>query len=272
MPDTSHYLSYSPSVEQPAPDEQVIFDELSRTMQHITRKMASRYRHAYRPVHAKSHGLLVGRLEVLPNLPAHLAQGMFATPASYGALMRFSTNPGDILSDKVSSPRGLAIKFMGVPGEKVPNHAGQSTQDLVMIIGDKFSAPDPAGFLKQIKQFDAGLDIGEGAKEAISTAARATNAVLKAIHLPSSTLEGIGASATHPLGESFSTIAPLRFGDYVAKITVGPGSENLKALAGKGIDLDDYNALELLIQKFMRDNDAVWDVNVQLALAESTLR
>ena len=67
------YLPYSPAVEQPAPDEPVIFDELSRTMQHITRAMASRYRHAYRPVHAKSHGILVGTLDVPASLPEYLA-------------------------------------------------------------------------------------------------------------------------------------------------------------------------------------------------------
>ncbi len=268
MPESKQYLKYSPSVEQPQPDEHVIFDELSRTMQHITRRMASRYRHAYRPVHAKSHGILLGTLEVLPNLPPHLAQGLFAKPAQYPALMRFSTNPGDMLTDKVSSPRGLAIKFIGVPGEKTPNHSGAFTQDLVMINGNKFSAPDPAGFLKQIKQFDQGLEIGEGGKEVISTAARAANAVLKAVHLPSATLEGIGAPATHPLGEAFSTIAPLRFGDHVGKVGIAPSSENLKALVGKSIELDDYNALELLIQRFMRDNEAVWDVKVQLALDE----
>lgn len=111
------YLVYSSSIEQPAVDEQVVVDELSRTMQHITRTMASRYRHAYRPVHAKSHGVLVGTLEVATNLPAHLAQGIFAAPASYPGILRFSTNPGDMLADNVSSPRGLAVKVLRVPGE-----------------------------------------------------------------------------------------------------------------------------------------------------------
>lgn len=267
---TESYLRYSPSVEQPAVNEHVIFDELSRTMQHITRKMASRYRHAYRPVHAKSHGLLLGTLQALPNLPAELKQGLFATGEAHPVLMRFSTNPGDMLADSVSSPRGLAMKVLNVEGDKVPNHTGETTQDFVCINGNKFAAPDPEGFLKQIKQFDAGLDIGEGAKEAVSTVARATNAVLKAIHLPSATLEGIGAASVHPLGESFSTIAPVRYGDYVAKIGFAPASENLKALVGKSIDLhEDYNALQLEISRFFRHEDAVWDVKVQLALADA---
>src|SRR4051794_23048335 len=96
------YLEYSPSLEQVAPNESEVFEELSRTMQHITRTMASHYRHAYRPVHAKSHGVVTGTLDILPNLGAHLAQGLFARAGSYPVLLRFSTNPGDLLADSVS--------------------------------------------------------------------------------------------------------------------------------------------------------------------------
>lgn len=268
MDSVSRYLNYSPSVETIAPDEEVTIDELSRTMQHITRHMATRYRHAYRPVHAKSHGVLVGTLEVLAGLPRELAQGLFAKPGSYPVVMRFSTNPGDLLADSVSSPRGLAIKILNVDGDKVASHADQSTQDFVCISANAFTAPDPKGFLEQIRIFDKNLDTPEGVKHAVSVAARTTNALLKAVHLPSATLEGIGASATHILGESFSTVAPLRYGDFVAKVGFAPASENLKALTGQSIDLgSDYNALEELIKKFFRDETAVWDVKVQLALA-----
>jgi len=47
------YLRYSAAVERVDPNENAVFEELSRTMQHITRTMAGHYRHAYRPVHAK---------------------------------------------------------------------------------------------------------------------------------------------------------------------------------------------------------------------------
>ena len=91
------YLAYSPTVEHPAPDEHVIFDELSRTMQHITRTMASHYRHAYRPVHAKSHGVLTGVLEILPNLAVPFAQGLFATP--YQTVATLTVKPQQSYSD-----------------------------------------------------------------------------------------------------------------------------------------------------------------------------
>lgn len=266
----ANYLLYSPDVETIAPDEHVTFDELSRTMQHITRHMATLYRHAYRPVHAKSHGVLVGTLEVLPNLPEPLAQGLFAEPGQHPVILRFSTNPGDMLADNVSSPRGLAVKVLNVEGPKVASYSGGTTQDFVCINANAFTAPDPKGFLEQIKTFDKNLDTSEGVKHAVSVAARATNAVLKAVHLPSATLEGIGASATHILGESFSTVAPLRYGRYVAKLGFAPGSDNLKQLTGEHIDLGaDYNALEESIKKFFRHETAVWDVKVQLALAPS---
>src|ERR1700692_4614284 len=118
--DATPYLRYSPSVEQLAPGGHVVFEKLSRPMQHITRTMATHYRHAYRPVHAKSHGVLVGTLDVHSNLAEPLAQGLFATPGSYPVILRFSTNPGDLLADSVSSSRGLAIKILNVPGEMVP--------------------------------------------------------------------------------------------------------------------------------------------------------
>ena len=267
MPTAGEYLVYGPEVETIAPDEQVTFDELSRTMQHITRHMAERYRHAYRPVHAKSHGVLVGELEVLPGLPPELAQGLFAEAGSYPVILRFSTNPGDMLADTVSSPRGLAVKVLNVPGAKVANHTG-ATQDFVCVNANVFGAPDAKAFLQQIKTFDKTLDTPEGVKHAVSVAARATNAVLKAVHLGSAALEGIGAPATHILGESFSTVAPLRYGRYVAKLGFAPGSESLKKLTGAGVDLGAaYNALGELIREFFRKETAVWDIKVQLALA-----
>ena len=126
--------------------------------------MAGHYRHAYRPVHAKSHGVVTGTLRVLPNLSAHLAQGLFAKAASYPVLLRFSTNPGDLLADSVSSPRGLGIKVLNVDGEMLPAHSGNTTQDFACINAKAFGAPDPAGFLQQIKLLDKTLEFPETLK------------------------------------------------------------------------------------------------------------
>ncbi len=59
-----------------------------------------------------------GTMTVLDGLPAQLAQGLFAKPGQYDVAMRFSTLPGDILDDSVSTPRGLAVKVIGVQGAR----------------------------------------------------------------------------------------------------------------------------------------------------------
>jgi catalase len=260
------YLRYAPTVEQPLPNEAATFDELSATMQHITRTMAKRYRHAYRPVHAKSHGLLVGTLSI--PVQAHpFAQGLFAEAGTYPVIMRFSTNPGDLLADSVSSPRGLAIKILNVQGEMVASHRGNTTQDFVCVNAKSFPVPDPAGFLEQIKLLDKTLELPETVKQAVSTVTRGVNALFSAVGIHNATLDSLGHPYTHILGETYSTIAPLRFGDYIAKIAIVPGSENLKALAGKHVDAGDgYNALEDLIKQFFESNTAIWNIQAQLGL------
>jgi hypothetical protein len=136
------YLRYSPDLEKPQSGEQETFDKLSLTMQHIAKTMASRYRHAYRPVHAKSHGVLVGTLEVLPSLSPELAQGIFEAAREYPVVMRFSTNPGDLLADNVSTPRGLAVKVLNVTGSRVANDPDGTVQDFVCVNAKAFPAPE----------------------------------------------------------------------------------------------------------------------------------
>ena len=265
------YLPWSPSLEQPAPNENETFEELSKTMQHITRTMASHYRHAYRPVHAKSHGVLVGTLNVHSVLPEALAQGLFATSTSYPVILRFSTNPGDLLADSVSSPRGLAIKVLNVTGEMLASHSGNTTQDFVCINSKVFGAPDPAGFLQQIKLLDKTLELPETVKQVVSTIARGTNLALRTIGIHSGSLDNLGHPYTHILGETFSTVAPVRYGSFVAKIAIAPSSGNLKALTGKHIDAGHgFNPLEEAIRTFFRTNTAIWEIQAQLGLNTST--
>ena len=118
--------------------------------------------HAERGVHAKSHGLLRGELEVLPDLPPTLAQGLFAEPGTYPVVMRLSTNPGDILDDSVSTPRGLGLKIGGVAGERLPDAAGD-TQDFVMADAPAFAAANAKTFLANLKLLAATTDTPQGA-------------------------------------------------------------------------------------------------------------
>ena len=64
--------------------------------------------HAKRAVHAKENGMLIGEFEELADLRPMLAQGLFATPQTYFAVLRLSTIPDDVLDDAVSVPRGTS--------------------------------------------------------------------------------------------------------------------------------------------------------------------
>lgn len=264
------YLRYTPDVERIEPDEAETFAKLGKIMSHITRTMAERYRHAYRPVHAKSHGIVKGKLRVMDGLAPELAQGMFAAgEVEHDVVMRFSTNPGDMLADNVSSPRGLAVKVFGVEGEKLGPHADKPTMDLVCVSADVFGAPDPKGFLKQLQGLDKTLEFPEGVKHAVSFVAREANQALRAVNLHSGTLDNIGYPAVHPLGETFTTVAPLRFGEHVAKVAFVPSSASLTELTDKKVDLGEgYNPLRDVLREFFAGGTGVWDVKVQLALAD----
>ncbi len=63
----------------------------------------------------------MAQLSILDNLPPLLAQGLFAQQGSYAVVLRISTSPGDLLDDKVSTPRGIAMKVLGVAGERLPS-------------------------------------------------------------------------------------------------------------------------------------------------------
>ena len=259
------YLPYSDSIETIKPGEEQTFDDVAKPMGGLTTLMNDRYRHAIRSVHAKSHGLLKATLKVHASLPEPLAQGLFAAPGEYGTILRFSTNPGDILADSVSTPRGIAMKVVGVNGAMLPENAGQFTQDFVLVNSKTFPAPDAEHFLKLQKVIVANANDPEIFKKAVSASARGINAVLGLVGVESDALTQLGHPGTHILGETFASCAAIRYGNYVAKIAVVPVSKNLTDLTGKHItQAFHYSVLRDAVVEFFKTETAVWDVRVQL--------
>ena len=96
-----------------------------------------------RAVHAKSHSILKGNFEVFSGLPDPFAQGLFAKPSIQPVVMRFSTIPGGLLDDSISTARGLANKIIGVNGKRLEGSEQNSNQDFVMVSGPTFKRPMP---------------------------------------------------------------------------------------------------------------------------------
>jgi catalase len=260
-------VRYADSVETIAPDEEKTFTELAEVMVKMSGVLNDHYRHAVRPVHAKSHGLLKAELTVNDGLPGELRQGLFGNPATYGAIVRFSTIPGDILADSVSTPRGMAVKIVGAnsAGPVLPEHAPSGTQDFVCVNAKSFGIPNAAEFIKIQKLLLKNLDDPEIVKKAISNIARGTRAALGLIGIHADALANFGHPETNLLGETFGTCAALRYGDYVAKLAIIPASESLKALYNKHVPVNfHFSGLRDAVVEFFQTNTAVWDVCVQL--------
>lgn len=262
-----HPLYYAPELDPVGKDEAKLARAIADTMLEIARTTHANSGHAIRSVHAKSHGLLRGELEVLPDLPPEFAQGVFARPAAYPVVMRLSTIPGDILPDSVSTPRGMAIKLIGVSGARLEGSEGVRTQDFIGVNMPVFSAPSPQAFLSSLKVVASTTDRIKGIKRAISAIARLIERLLKPFHGRRAVLKALGGEPpNHILGETFWTQLPIRYGDHIAKLQIVPVSPNLLALRGQPLDLHDGpNVIRQAVIEFFSDNTAVWEVRAQLA-------
>jgi hypothetical protein len=260
-----HYIPYSDSVEVKRADEDSTFSELSASLRHIAEIVNDRARNAFRSFHAKSHALLKAQMTVLSDIPTPFQQGLFQAGRDYPIIMRFSTNPGDILPDSISSPRGLALKVVGVSGDMLPIHSGQVTQDFLLVNSKAFGAPNAAGLLKNVKLLEQHVSDPEGLKQLVSTSTRLLENVLEAVGGESETLKAFGHPETNILGESFCQAA-IRYGEYIAKFSVQPASENLKRLTGKHVEHlgQRYSGLRDEAVKFFETETAEWDFCVQL--------
>lgn len=266
-------LPYDPRFEYEEEGELETRAELMQTLHAISSTTLKDSGHARRSVHAKSHGLLRGQLQVLPNLPPELAQGIFAQAATFPVVMRLSTIPGDILDDKVSVPRGMAIKVVGVPGTQLASLEPDAqpdelaaTQDFVLVNGPVFLAPTAKKFLGSLKLLATTTDKAPRLKQALSTVLQGAEKALEAVGGESDTLKSLGGHPeTHILGETFYSQAPILYGAYMAKIALAPVSPELTALTDAPVDLDDKpNGLREAVVDFFASHGATWELRVQL--------
>ena len=258
-------VRYTPDVEAVTQDEGQTIEQLNQSFDKILHRVAKDSGHAVRSVHAKSHGILEGVLTIDAGLSPELAQGLFANPGEHKVYMRLSTNAGDILPDAVSLPRGLALKVLDVEGERLPDAEG-TTQNFIMVNGKVFQAPNAEKFLGSLKLLAGTTDRAEGLKVAASTVLRGVNKTLHAVGIDSLTIGSLGgAPNVDPLGETYYSLTPFRYGDYIAKFSLAPVAPALTALTGTEIDASGRpNAIRETVQSEMIGIAGEWEFRVQL--------
>jgi len=110
-----------------------------------------------RDVHVKMHGVVKAEFIVEPDLPPDLRFGIFNEPRTYRAWVRFSNSRSDIKPDMQWDIRGMAIKLMDVPGEKLLDQEKEArTQDFILISTNAFVARDVKEFAELVAAVTGG--------------------------------------------------------------------------------------------------------------------
>ncbi|MBV8194006.1 MAG: catalase [Candidatus Dormibacteraeota bacterium] len=137
----------SPSTEWKevvTPDEERRFQRYADGFVAFQRTRSQRYGDG-RALHRKQIMGLRAFVDVLPDLPAHAAHGLFTSPGRHNAVIRLSNASMDVHPDKVPDIRGFAIKVFDVSG---PGALGGNTeeQDFVLINLPTFRVPTSEPF------------------------------------------------------------------------------------------------------------------------------
>lgn len=223
-------------------------------------------------VHVKTHGYAQGEFRVLPNLPGELAQGLFAQDRVYPAVVRFSNSASQIQSDAVPDGRGMAIKIGKVEGDLIqPDQESSPAQDFLMINHPVFFARNVKDYLRLehvlVKANDNPLATAQGAltggdwnplnwhwREMLTVARIA------------------GQLPSHLASNTYFSMAPIRFGAYVAKYRLKPIGDrhdsSLDLVKSLAFDAD---ALRLALEETLRSQELMFEFQVQLRTSERTM-
>lgn len=264
---TRTYVRYSEGLERPRPDEDEIVDKLIKVLRRNNEYAFKRFRHGLRDAHAKSHAILRGEFTVYPGLPEHLAQGLFATPATYPVIARLSTTAGAIRSDQIRGVRGLGLKVLGVHGKRLLPDDDSTNQDFVLVTHREFPFADMHAYLvRGMPTASLLARMSDPVLKFITDLLAGTGKVLSLgrLKLPT-TVEVFTPPNTNILGDTFYSSAPLRYGDYVAKLEYVPLSESVKALQGQLVPRDSGpDAYRHMIAEFFANNSAEYELRAQL--------
>ena len=259
------FVRYGPELEQPFPGEDELVRDVVAAMLAANKQVAAKHRHGLRDAHAKSHGVLAGELHIHADLPEHLAQGLFAEARTYPVIVRLSTAPGDLRSDQVPVQRGFAIKVLGVDGPRADDD-GLTTQDFLLVNHPTLPFGTIGEYAKLQKLLESQPRQSDQQLQLLGLGARLTRGVLSKVGRPiPPAVETLAAANNHILGETFHSMAALRYGDYVAKVSAAPASENVKALTGMPVDPKlGESALRELVADFFESDSAEYALRAQL--------
>jgi hypothetical protein len=214
--------------EQVDGDEEQRFGGFAERIAAMQKKKSTRYGNG-RAFHRKQILALRARLEVLPDLPPHARQGLFAKPGGYDALIRLSNGSVDVGSDRKPDIRGFGLRVLGVEGAGALGGTTKA-QDFVLINREVFGFSKPDEFVELV------TSLVKGPLSLFGYIVRRYGLFggLKR-------LREIGKGMARPFSgfatESFFSAAPIANGPYAVRVRLRP-----EATAPAGTKASDWAA------------------------------
>lgn len=234
-----------------------------------------------RALHRRSLGGFSATFEVLGEIPDHAKVGLFASPRTFDARVRFSSGSASPQSDRVPDIRGIAIKLLDVEGPKIiPGLEGATTQDFLM-------NQTPAVPFRSSEDFVKLVWAARSKALALPRliAAFGFRGATKLI----GTLKQELASSRRPLDQQrFYSQLPIKFGPYAAHLGLEPVQASSPGRSGGDSLLEELTrrltnapvAFDFTVQFFedeqrtpIEDSSVLWpeSVSPRLPIARLTL-
>ena len=204
-----------------APDEEARFEYFTNVLSGIQAKA-----NAGRALHAKGNLGAEAEFEVLADVAADARHGMFDTPKKYPALVRYSNGAPRKQTDKKPDVRGIAVKVIGVTGEKViPGMESAVTQDFLAIRTPATPVRDAEEFIKLLRaaQTPALLPFKLIGSLGFSRALSVIKGALGGFKIPTAAL----ASTT------YYTALPSQLGPFAVQYVIRPHDTHVLAKPGE---------------------------------------
>ena len=233
--------------------EEAAIDQIVAIHRDVQEKSDRKLNPVPRGQHPKQHGCVRAEFIVEPDLPEMLRHGVFRESRTYSALIRFSN--GRQRDDSKPDVHGMAIKLLGVEGEKVlESEKDAQTQDFLLIDHPVFFIRNVAGYVPFMKDFRSIITGGILSK--ICTG-------LKFLLSPYQQFRILRAAGSKrpdsPLGIQYWSTTPIKLGPLAVKFSARPEM----AIA----DLPDSNSKDKLreaMSAHLQQREARFDFMVQL--------
>ncbi|MFI8610739.1 catalase family protein [Pseudomonas sp. NPDC077649] len=207
------------SEEQIPPDEAALTRLIIEDAVRIVEQHRDNTR-VLRDAHAKAHGCVKAEVQVLDDLDESLRHGVFSEPGhTWQAWMRLSNGNAYPQFDRARDARGMAIKLLEVPGEKLmksPAHAGE--QDFVMF-------NHPVFFVRDVAEYRSNFAAQADGKKVLAFLPSWDPRSWEIRHLIIA-LKTLAPAPESPVATTYNSIAPFKLGPHNIKYRVVPAPQH----------------------------------------------